>query len=132
MNCLPSYAIIMQQEIDKIRIPITIVYNKNCRCNPKNILHDLSPCPSSRHCRRWRGLSRACIILEVIPARGIPLAVPLPHKSTPNRSPSRHTHTGNDKETMNMQKISPNKIKASPPSKPNSEIQVSKESSGCL
>lgn len=90
---LPSDSVIMQQEIYQIGAPITIVYNKDCWSNPKKILQNLHPRPVSWSWRWCRTSPRACIILKVITTRGIPLAVPLPHISTPSWGPARHSDT---------------------------------------
>ncbi|KAJ0751930.1 hypothetical protein HanPI659440_Chr09g0318411 [Helianthus annuus] len=57
----------MKQDVNEVGMPISQIYNKNCRSNPKYILQNLNPCSCFRKFRRLRPNSRrTSIILKII------------------------------------------------------------------
>lgn len=106
---LPSYPLIVPQQVYQVGVTITKIDNEYGWSNPKHILQNFNPRPTPRTHRWERVRPRACIILEIITAGGITLTVPLPHIPTSTSrsptstswSPTRHFHTKNDNPTTN-------------------------------
>lgn len=126
---IPSDSVIMPEEIYQVGFPITIVNNECCWGKPKDILYNLNPWPNSRTSWGRSAHNRTCIILKIIATRCIPLAMPLPHISSPSWCTPRH----GDKQCNKLEESQAAESEQNTPiAKPTRRIQFYKECSKVL